>query len=296
VDDEDTIRACSRISREFRYVALSCLGRHLTVNTVYRVEECAELVAAGAFQHIRSLDLGINDGRPVLEAHWKDHLTILGAFAQYRTLDRLWLSKVPFNRSRPDQKEDLREAITILGSTITELRLYGCRFSSYEEMVSLIRSFPHCNSLSLRDCVNRGRPAVGNVFAGLPEHRLSIKDLHLSSTLSIRTLIDISNIIEDAALDVESLTAMVCDVGPSEKTRRVAAAVSESPVEQFQVACTEPGGFQGRAHTARLQKTTNLTFKRSVHGQFVKEVYLEVTNHWAATPRDEHPVLGRGVR
>jgi len=86
--------------------------------------------------------------------------------------------------------------------------------------VSLIPSFPLCNSLSLRDCANRGRPAVGNVFAGLPEHRLSIKDLQLSSTLSIRTLIDVSNLIEDAALGVESLTALVYDVGSSEKTRR----------------------------------------------------------------------------
>jgi len=244
-DDEDTIRACSRLSREFRYVALSCLGRHLTINTVDRLKECAQLVAAGAFQHIRSLDLGINDGRPILEAYWKDYLVILGAFARYRTLDRLWLSEMPFNLSRPDQEEDLREVITVLGSTVAELGLYGCRFSSYEEMISLIRSFPLCNSLFLSDCVTRGKPAVGNAFAGLPEHRLNIKDLQLSSSLSAGTLIDVSNLIEDAALGVESLTALVCDVGSSEKTRRVAAAVSASPVEQFQVACTEPGGFQG---------------------------------------------------
>jgi len=246
--DKASLRACSQAAREFRHVALSCLGRHLAVDTVDRIKECAQLVAGGAFQHIRSLDLGINDGRPILEIYWKDYLVILGAFARYRTLNCLWLSEVPFNLFRPDQK-DLRETVTTLGSTVTELGLYGCRFSSYEEMVSLIRSFPHCNSLFLRDCVTRGKSGVGNAFAGLPEHALSIKDLQLSSSLSNGTLVDISKLIEDAALDVGSLTSLVCDVGTTEKTQRIAEAVSGSPVEQFQVACAEPGGFQG-GHTS----------------------------------------------
>jgi len=124
-------------------------------------------------------------------------------------------------------------------------RTWVIRMPFLQEMVSLIRSFPLCNSLFLRGCVTRGKPAVGNVFAGLPEHKLSIKDLQLSSSSSTGTLIDVSNLIEDAALGVESLAALVCDVGSSEKTRRVAAAVSASPAEQFQVACREPGGFQG---------------------------------------------------
>jgi len=213
--DKASLRACSQAAREFRYVALSCLGRHLAVDRVDRVNECAKLVR-GAFQHIRSLDLGVNNGRQILEIYWKDYITILGGFAQYRTLDRLWLSGIPFNLFRPDQK-DLRETVTTLGSTVTELGLYGCRFSSYEEMVSLIRSFPHCNSLFLRDCVTRGKSGVGNAFAGLPEHALSVKDLQLSSSLSNGTLIDISKLIKDAALDVGSLTSLVCDVGTTEK-------------------------------------------------------------------------------
>ena len=243
--DKESLRACSQTAREFRHAALSCLGRHLTVNTTNRLQECAQLVAGGAFQHIRSLDLGIDDGRRILEMYRKDYLVVLGGFARYRTLNRLWFSEVPFNLFRPD-RSDLRETVTALGSTVTELGLYGCRFSSYEEMVSLICSFPHCDSLFLSDCVTRGGSAVGNSFAGLPEHTLSIKDLQLSSSLSNGTLIDISRLIEDAAFDVGSLTALVCDVGTSKKTQRIAAAVSASPVEQFQVACAEPGGFQGR--------------------------------------------------
>ena len=242
--DKASLRACSQAAREFRHAALSRLGRHLAVDRVDRVKECAQLVAGGAFQHIRSLDLGISDGKPIMEVYWKNYLVILGAFSRYRTLSCLWLTEVPFNLFRPDQK-DLRETITALGSTVTELGLYGCRFSSYEEMVSLIRSFPQCNSLFLRDCVTRGRSAVRNAFAGMPEHTLSVKDLQLSSSLSNGTLIDISKLIEDAALDVGSLTSLVCDVGNTEKTQRIAEAVSGSPVEQFQVACTEPAGFQG---------------------------------------------------
>lgn len=244
--DKDTIRACSQVAREFRHVALSFLGRHLTVNDVCRLKECAQLITRGAFQHVRSLDLGVSDKRVILEDYWMDYLVILGEFARYRSLNCLWLSEVPFNFVQRGQKKNLRETITILGSTVTELGLYGCHFSSYEEMISLIRSFPLCNFLFVRDCVTGEQDAGGNAFAGLPEYRLTIKDLQLSSSSSNDLLIDVSNLIEDAALDVESLTALVCDVGTSERTQCIAAAVSASPVEHFQVACTQPEGFQGR--------------------------------------------------
>ena len=183
--------------------------------------------------------------RQASKSDWKDYLVLLGAFARYRTLNRLWLSEAPFNLIQSDQKETLRKIIAELGSTVAELGLYGCCFSSYEEMVSLIRSFPLCDSLFLGDCVTRRKLSVENAFAGLPEQGLSIKDIQLSSSrLGVR-LIDVSKFIEDAALDVGSLTALVCGVGTSEKTRRIAMAVSRSPVEQFQITCMEPGGYQG---------------------------------------------------
>ena len=262
--DKATLRACSQAAREFRHDALCCLGRHLTVNTFDRVKECAQLVAQGAFQHIRSLDLGINSGELILKGDWRYYDIILAAFAGYRTLNRLWFSEVPFDLIQSNQKRHLRKTITALGSTVTELGLYECCFSSYEEMISLIRSFPLCDSLFLVGCVTRGGLAVGNAFAGLPVHQLRIKDLQLSASSFRRTtlsritkpyrstprsdntvLIDVSKLIEDAALDVGSLTALVCDVRNSERTGRIAAAVSGSPVEQFQVACRKPGGFQG---------------------------------------------------
>jgi len=37
--------ACSRVAREFYYVVISCLGRHLRVNTVSRLKGCLKLVA-----------------------------------------------------------------------------------------------------------------------------------------------------------------------------------------------------------------------------------------------------------
>jgi len=244
--DKATLRACSGVAHEFRYVALSYLGRHLTVNTVNRLRWCVKLVAGGAFQHIRSLDLGVNGNKVISEVYWKHYLVILGVFARYGVLNRLWLSEVPFNFLRLNQKKGLRETIIALGSTVTELGLYGCRFSSYEEMISLIRSFPLCDFLFVRNCATGKHTTGGNAFAGLPKHILNIKDLQLYSPSSNVPLIDVSNLIQDAALDVRSLTALVCDVGSSEKTQRVATAVSASPVEQFQVACTETGGFQGR--------------------------------------------------
>ena len=244
VDDKATLRVCSRTAHDFRYVALSFLGRHLTVNTADRLEECVPLITEGAFQHIHSLDLGV-DKCMILQAYWDAYLVVLQTFTQYRTLNRLWLSEIPFHFVSRSQKKNLRETVVALGSTVTELGLYGCHFSSNEEMISLIRSLPLCSFLFIRDCVTGKQATGGNALAGLPEHKLGIKDLQLSSSSSNKLSIDVSNLIRDAALDVGSLTSLVCDVGTSEKTRRIATAVSTSPVEQFQVACTEPGGFQG---------------------------------------------------
>jgi hypothetical protein len=245
--DEVALCACSHAAHQFRHIALTFLGRHLTIDTANRLKECAQLIPAGAFQHVRSLDLGIygTEQRRILKGYRVDYLVILGSFARYGSLNRLWLSEVPFNFLQRNQKESLGETITALGSTINELGLYGCHFSCYEEVISLIRSFPLCNLLFIRDCVTGKQISGVNVFAGLPKHTLTIKDLQLSSSSSNDLLIDLSNLIEDAALDVGSLTALVCDVGTSERTQRVAAAVSASPVKQFQVACAESGGFQG---------------------------------------------------
>ena len=246
-EDKIALRKCSQISHDFRFPAQSLLGRHLTVNSVGRLKESAPMITRGAFQHIRSLDLGVNNKRVVLEEYWKAYLPILSAFGQYRSMNRLWLSELPFNFVRPSDKKTLREAVVNLGSTVTELGLYGCHFSSYEEIVSFVRSFPLCSFLFIRDCVTGKHTTGENSLAGLPEHQLSVQDLQLSSPLwdDDDLFIDVSNLIEDATLDVGSLTSLVCDVGTSERTQRIAASVSTSPIEQLQVACTESGGFQG---------------------------------------------------
>ena len=241
--DKVAICACSQAAHEFRHIALSFVGHHLTVDTVDRLKECPQMISAGSFQHIRSLDLDVKLDKTVIRE--EEHLAILGAFAQYRVLNSLWLSEVPFDFLQQHRKEAIRETATALGSTVTELGLYECHFSSYEEMISFVRSFPFCNLLFIRDCVTGKRGGGRNAFAGLPEHVLTIKDLQLSSPTPNDPMIDLSNLIKDAALDVGSLTALVCNVGTSERTQRVAASVFASPVEQFQVACAEPGGFQG---------------------------------------------------
>ena len=253
-EDKIALRQCSQISHDFRYPAQSFLGRHLTVNSVQRLEESAPMIARGAFQHVRSLDLGVTEKRVVLEEYWDSYLHILGAFGKYRSLNRLWLSEVPFNFVRPNRKKTLREAVFNLGSTVTELGLYGCHFSSYEEIVSFVRSFPSCSFLFISDCVTGKYTTGKNALAGLPEHQLSIKDLQLSSPSWGGLFIDVSNLIQDATLDVGSLASLVCDVGTSERTQRVAAAVSTSPIEHFQVACAEPGGFQGRPTSSESRR------------------------------------------
>ena len=269
--DKEALRACSRATRDFRHVALSLLGRHLTVNDVDRLKECARMIRRGAFQHVRSLDLGVDDEDLILEEYWKRYITILGSFSQYRTLNRLWLSEVPFTFLKKGQKKRLRETIIALGSTVTTLGLYECHFSSYQEMISLIRSFALCDSLYTRDCITREQATGRNAFAGLPEHRLIVKDLQLFASSSDDLLIDVSSLIEDAALDVGSLTCLLCNVRTCERTQRVAAAVTSSPVERFQVACTQPEGFQGEYTPWALDKDRSTDIKSEAFvGHFSK--------------------------
>jgi hypothetical protein len=264
-DDKETLSVCSQTAHDFRHIALSFLGRHLTVNRFDRLKECTRMIRKGAFQHVRSLDLGVDNGGVILEEYLSGYIAILGSFAHYCALNRLWLSEVPFIFVKQSQKRNLRETIAAMGSTVTELGLYGCHFSSYDEMISLIRSFPRCEFLFIRDCITGEQAAGGNPLSRLPKHRLTVKDLRLSASSPDYLLIDISNLIEDAALDVGSLTSLLCNVVTSERTKRVAAAVSSSPVKRFQVACVQPGGFQG-AHAVSFQMKVvplTLNLKRS---------------------------------
>ena len=127
---KESLRACSRPAHDFRYVAQSFLGRHIRVTEVNRLKECALLIARGTFQHVRSLDLGVDKKDVILEEYWKDYIDIFGSFSRYRSLNRLWLSEVTFIFTRPSQKKTLGESVTALGSTTTELGLYGCHFCS----------------------------------------------------------------------------------------------------------------------------------------------------------------------
>ena len=74
----------------------------------------------------------------------------------------------------------IRDIVAAFCSTVSDLGLYGCRFPSYTDMISLVRAFPHCDSLYIRDCVISGESATGNVFSGLQEHKLSLNVLELT--------------------------------------------------------------------------------------------------------------------
>jgi len=241
----DTIRACSLSSRSFRSVAQSVLGRHISVNDLDRVKECVQLLKQSGFQHVRSLSLGITTKRVVLEEYWNDYLAILKVFAERRSLVRLWLWEVPFFFLQRQQKKKFREVVLALSSSISDLGLYGCHFSCYEEMVSFVRAFPYCDKLYVQDCVTGGQNSPENSFAGLPQHKLSIVDLDVTASSTSQLLIDPSGFIGDAKLDVSSLSKLACDLRLTEGIRRVVSATSESPVRdlRFSSVCLE--GFQG---------------------------------------------------
>jgi len=220
-----------------------CLGRHLAINSVRRLRECASLLTKGsAFQHVRSLDLGIVTIRKIKWCYWDDYLIILDAFARRHTLTRLWLSEVPFYFSKRGEKKRVTNIIASLTATVNELGLYSCRFSSYAEMISLIQSFPLCTSLYVRDCVARKTPG-SNSFANLPQHTLYISDLELTSSLDYGSQADVSTLVKDAGLDVSSLTGFSCNMSTTDLVRNTLMSTTASPIERFQLICDEAEGF-----------------------------------------------------
>jgi hypothetical protein len=139
----------------------------------------------------------------------------------------------------------LEEVVVALSSSVNDLGLYGCHFSRYEEMVSFVRAFPHCNTLYIKDCVTGGQDSPMNAFAGLPQHKLSIVDLDLTASSTSDLLIDPSGFIEDAELDVSPLRKLACDLESVEGSRRIVSVTSESPVRELRFSATCTDGFQG---------------------------------------------------
>ena len=249
--DRETLSACALVSREFTFPALCCLGRHITINTVRRLRECVSLLTKGsAFQHVRSLDLGIVTKAVILQRDLDDYLTILEVFARRRTLNSLSFSKVPFRFSKREKQERVRNVITSLGATVTELGLYSCRFSSYAEMISLIRSFPLCASLSVRNCRSRGS-FQSNMFAQLIQHTLNVRDLELTSSRDHKSIIDVSNLVEDATLDISALTEFSCGMDSAREVRHALMIASASPIDGLQLVCDEASGFHGTSALIR---------------------------------------------
>jgi len=243
--DRETLSACSLVAREFTFAALCCLGRHITVNTVRRLRECVNLVTKGpAFQHVTSLDLGITTNRKIYKRDWDDYLIILEVFASRRTLTRLWLSEIPLYFAKRGKEETVRSTITSLAATVNDLGLYSCHFSCYTEMISLVRAFPLCTSLCVHDCVTRKTPGEDS-FAQLPQHTLHIDGLGLSSSSHHKFLIDLSNLIKDAALDISSLVSFSCDMTAANAACRATMAATDAPIERFQLVCEEATGFHG---------------------------------------------------
>ena len=241
--DRETLSACALAAREFTFAALCCLGRHIAVNTVLRLRECAKLITKGsAFQHVRSLDLGITTKRAINRRDWNDYLIILESFARRRTLTRLWFSEVPFYFSSRKKQDTIRDIVASLTATVNELGLYSCHFSCYGEMISLIRAFPLCTSLYVRDCVAKKTPKE-DIFVKLPQHTLSITDLELTSSSGHRFLVDASTLVGDAALDISSLTGFSCDMTTADAARHTLMTAAASPIERLQLVCDDAQGF-----------------------------------------------------
>jgi hypothetical protein len=113
-------------------------------------------------------------------------------------------------------------------------------------MISFIRAFPLCDSLHVRNCITDGTDSqCEGGFSGLPEHKLSLNGLELSSSPGV-LVFDVSSLIEDACLDISRLSTLRCSIGPAAQARSVAEATSSSPIRDFQLTSTKPEVFRGR--------------------------------------------------
>ena len=249
-DDEDTLRACSLAAREFSTAALSLLGRHITVNNAFRIKQCAYMLTTNsAFQHVRSLDLGVTGKSSNPMNSLEEKFIILKTFAQRQTLTHLWLFNVAFPTIASNETMKIQDVVTALSSTVNDLGLCECSFPSYADMIYFIRAFPNYDSLHVCDCVADGTGSrCEGVFSEFPEHKLSLHDLELSS--SPRGFIfDVSSLIENACLDISRLSTSRCSIGSAAQARSVAEATSFSPIQDFQLTSTKPEVFRGRWNT-----------------------------------------------
>ena len=292
----NTIRACSLSIRTFRAVAQSFLGRHISANNLNRVKGFLGILKESGFQHIRSLSLGITGEQRILEKYWKDYLAILKIFAARRSLVRLWLWEVPFFFLQPPQKDTFKRVVLALSSSVNDLRLYGCHFSCYDEMVSFVRAFQHCNKLHIEDCVTGGEAAPVNSLAELPQHKLSIVELNITTSLKNELLIEPSGLIEDAGLDVSSLSKLFCGVQSAKGNHRILSATSESPISEMWFSASCPEGFQGayatRSSVLVIVASLTLYNSYSIRNFGVASMALEVADNWTDVPRGRFSFLG----
>ena len=257
------------------------------------------LITNSAFQHVRSLDLGLISNGTNPKNYLEEQLTILGIFAQRQTLTRLWLSRFFFPSVESSQRAKIRDTVAAFCSTVSDLGLYGCIFPSYADMISLIRAFPHCNSLYIRDCVTDGENAAGSVFSELQEHKLSLGVLELTCASSNGSTIDVSTLIEDACLDVSRLSALTCCLKSAEEARSIAVSVSASPIQHLQLGCTESGGFKGMCEN-RVSKALYPSLSSHVLHSSILRPCLEnripgVLHNWTIVPQNEPFLLARCI-
>ena len=207
------------------------------------------LTTNSAFQHVRSLDLGVTGKSSNPMNSFEEKLIILKTFAQRQTLTHLWLFNVAFTTIASNERMKIQDVVTALGSTVNDLGLYGCSFPSYTDMISFIRAFPHCDSLHVRDCVADGTDSqCEGVFSEFPEHKLSLNVLELGSSPG-GLIFDVSSLIEDAGLDISRLSTLRCSIISAAQARSVAEATSSSPVQDFQLTSTLPEVFRGTWNT-----------------------------------------------
>jgi len=168
---------------------------------------------------------------------------------------------------RPGQ--EVLEVVLALSSTVDGLGLCGCRFPCYEEVVIFVRAFPHCDKLYVQDCVTGGKGSPENLSVDMPRDEPSVVDLDITASSTNESLIDPSGFIEDAELDVPSLSKLA--------HLWVAVFVDLS------------GRIPGYVYLSL--PTLSLTINHSIHNIDATSVAAGIANHRSHISRSGYSVL-----
>ena len=163
------------MSSVFRHFCSPILYRDIVLNREEKVDTFIQIGLGDrshSLHHTKSLSLAYYGFET--KAHLRKPHRILDVILRKTSLKALRLHRVQF------QAEPFTTSVLSKLSTVTALDLQECRFGGFEDFVSFIRCFPHCDILRLRGCTWIHNEHARLKFRGLPTYDLTPTRLEIT--------------------------------------------------------------------------------------------------------------------